>query len=66
MGSVAALAIILALGPLGAPLAACAQPAGKIYRVGVLWPGGAPPRPPRMETFRDAPLIGEKGRTPEA
>jgi putative tryptophan/tyrosine transport system substrate-binding protein len=53
MGSVAAVAIILALGLLSAPLAACAQPAGKGYRVGVLWPGGSPPRPPRMDAFRD-------------
>ena len=25
---------------------------GKVHRVGVLWPVGAPPRPPRMEAFR--------------
>ena len=38
---------------LAAPLAAEAQPTGKVTRVGVLWPGASPPRPPRLEAFRE-------------
>jgi putative tryptophan/tyrosine transport system substrate-binding protein len=34
------------------PLATRAQQAGSIARIGILWPGGAPPAPPRMESFR--------------
>jgi putative ABC transport system substrate-binding protein len=34
------------------PLAAHAQQAGNIPRIGVLWPGDAPPVSPRMESFR--------------
>jgi len=34
------------------PLAARAQQAGSTARIGVLWPGDAPPMPPRMESFR--------------
>jgi putative tryptophan/tyrosine transport system substrate-binding protein len=34
------------------PLAAHAQQAGSIPRIGVLWPGDAPPVSPRMESFR--------------
>jgi len=37
-----ALATILALSLLAAPLAAEAQQAGKVYRVGILWPGRLP------------------------
>jgi putative tryptophan/tyrosine transport system substrate-binding protein len=40
-------------GLLAAPLTAEAQQTeGKGSRVGVLWPGGSPPRPPRMDAFR--------------
>ena len=38
---------------LAAPPAASPQPAGKVTRVGVVWPGASPPRPPRMEAFRE-------------
>jgi putative tryptophan/tyrosine transport system substrate-binding protein len=34
------------------PLAARAQQAGSTIRVGLLWPGDAPPVSPRMESFR--------------
>src|SRR5262245_29463620 len=34
------------------PLAARAQQAGSTIRVGLLWPGDAPPASPRMESFR--------------
>jgi putative ABC transport system substrate-binding protein len=37
---------------LAAPFAAEAQQAGKMWRIGVLWPGGSPPASPRMESFR--------------
>jgi len=40
----------LTLGALAVPLAE-AQQAGKVYRVGILWQGASPPRPPRMEAF---------------
>src|SRR5262249_3047585 len=36
------------------PGAAIGQPAGRISRIGVLWPGASPPAPPRMESFRQA------------
>jgi putative ABC transport system substrate-binding protein len=26
--------------------------AGRVWRIGVLWPGGSPPAPPRLESFR--------------
>ena len=48
------LALALALGVLTAPLPAHAQQPGKVYRVGVLWPGASPPGPPRMEWFRQS------------
>jgi len=35
------------------PLAAQAPPGVKLHRVGVLWPGGAPPPGSRMEWFRE-------------
>lgn len=35
-----------------APLFAVEAQPGKVYRVGVLWPGASSPRPPRMEAFR--------------
>ena len=34
------------------PIAARAQQAGGTARIGVLWPGDAPPVSPRMESFR--------------
>jgi putative ABC transport system substrate-binding protein len=34
------------------PLAARAQQAGSTARIGLLWPGDAPPVSPRMESFR--------------
>ncbi len=37
---------------LAAPLAAEAQLAGKVARIGVLYPGGAAPLAPRIEAFR--------------
>ncbi len=37
---------------LSAPLAVSAQQAGKVPRVGVLYPGGSEPLSPRMEAFR--------------
>jgi putative ABC transport system substrate-binding protein len=36
------------------PLAAGAQQAGSIPKIGVLWPGAVPPASPRMESFRQA------------
>jgi putative ABC transport system substrate-binding protein len=42
----------LAGGLLAAPLAAEAQQAGKVYRIGVLWAGISPPPPPRLDWFR--------------
>ena len=49
----AGLPLLFILGLLAAPPTAEAQPAeGKVYRVGLLWPGGSPPRPPRMDAFR--------------
>ena len=34
------------------PVAARAQQAGSVARIGLLWPGDAPPASPRMESFR--------------
>src|SRR5512144_2395359 len=34
------------------PLAARAQQAGSVLRIGLLWPGASPPAPPRMDAFR--------------
>ena len=45
---------------LGEPLFAHAQTA-RVSRVGILWPVGAPPRPPRMEAFRQG--LRESGYT---
>ena len=45
-----ALVVVMALGLLIAPLAAETQPAGKVYRVGLL--GGAGPSPPLLEALR--------------
>src|SRR5262245_53496988 len=42
----------LLAGAAAWPLAAHAQQAGSIPRIGVLWPGDAPPVSPRMESFR--------------
>ena len=44
--------VIIALGFLVAPLAAEAQQAANVARVGVLWPGGAATLAVRMEAFR--------------
>jgi putative tryptophan/tyrosine transport system substrate-binding protein len=35
------------------PIAARAQPGPRMRRVGVLWPGAAPPAAPRLESFRE-------------
>ena len=45
------LALILALGLLAAPLAAEAQPAGKVWRIGVLW-SDSPEFPLLLDKFR--------------
>jgi len=42
----------LSIGLLTAPLAVEAQQGGKVYRVGVLWPGASPPPGSRMEWLR--------------
>ncbi len=47
----AALCLTLTLALLAAPLAADAQPPGKVYRIGVLSPGSLGPSPP-IEAFR--------------
>jgi putative tryptophan/tyrosine transport system substrate-binding protein len=49
----------LAGGLLAVPLAAEAQPPGKEARIGVLWPGTSPLRPPRVEAFRQG--LSESG-----
>src|SRR5437867_384933 len=46
------LAVVLVLSFALEPLAAQAQPTGKEARIGLLWPGTCPLRPPRMEAFR--------------
>jgi putative ABC transport system substrate-binding protein len=43
----------LGSGLLFAPLAAEAQQPPKMSRVGVLWPVGVAPRPPRLDAFRE-------------
>ena len=48
-------------GLLAAPLVARAQPATKGARIGLLWPGACPLRPPRMEAFRQG--LSESGYT---
>jgi putative ABC transport system substrate-binding protein len=35
------------------PLAARAQSADNVRRVGILWPGASPPASPRLESFRE-------------
>lgn len=47
-----ALLVVLAVGMLVAPLAADAQQAGKVYRIGFLSPG-SPETPLRVEAFRE-------------
>jgi putative ABC transport system substrate-binding protein len=44
--------LIGGVGALALPLAVEAQQAGKVHRVGLLWPGGDPPPGHRMEWFR--------------
>ena len=39
-------------GLAAAPLVGEAQQAGRVYRVGVLWPAESPPRSPRLEALR--------------
>ena len=46
------LTVVLAVGLAFSPLAAEAQQAGKVPRVGVLYPGGSAPLSLRMEAFR--------------
>jgi putative tryptophan/tyrosine transport system substrate-binding protein len=43
---------LLGGAPVAWPLAARAQEAGSTARIGLLWPGDAPPVSPRMESFR--------------
>ncbi len=43
---------VLLIGILATPLSAEAQQAGKLPRIGVLYPGGAAPPAPRIEAFR--------------
>ena len=47
-----ALILLLALGLLAAPLAAEAQQATKVYRIGRLFPGLPPTPNPSLEAFR--------------
>jgi len=54
-------ALVLALAlfvPLSAAEAQEAK-AERVWRIGVLWPGGSPPGPPRLESFRQG--LGESG-----
>ena len=44
---------LLAGAAVAWPVAAHAQPGGRMRRVGMLWPGATPPASPRMESFRD-------------
>jgi putative ABC transport system substrate-binding protein len=44
---------ILLLGGAAAwPITTTAQQAGSLFKIGLLWPAGSPPAPPRMEAFR--------------
>ncbi len=51
--------VMIAGGLLATPLAAGAQQERKGARIGVLWPGACPLRPPRMEAFRQG--LSESG-----
>jgi len=51
-GVVATLSLVVALSSLVAPLAAVAQPTGKVYRMGVLTGGSATAPSPPLEAFR--------------
>src|SRR2546430_10535742 len=44
---------VFSLGALSAPLAADAQPTGKVYRIGYLAPGSATVSQPFVEAFRE-------------
>jgi len=44
--------IVGSVAALVAPRTAEAEPAGKVWRIGVLWPGSSAPPSPRMEAFR--------------
>jgi hypothetical protein len=52
MGHTLGLVVMLALGILLAPLAAAAQPAGKVYRIGVLETTSAALNIPNLDAFR--------------
>lgn len=47
---------VLVLGLAAMPFAVNAQPAGKVPRIGVLWPGASPPPGQRMDWFREGLL----------
>src|SRR5438128_12172057 len=54
------LAVALTVGVILAPLAAEAQEAGKVYRVGILWLGPDPaPSNPFFDVFRQS--LGDSG-----
>ena len=53
------LIVTFALGIFWAPLPIDAQQPAKVARIGVLWTGPSPPRPPRLEAFRQG--LSESG-----
>ena len=52
-GAVTTLSLVVALSILAAPLAADAQPTGKVYRIGLLLSGSAATPAPAVEAFRE-------------